>query len=70
MFDWVSSRRYAKDYLKGVTNEYRKRVQSKEWLQEDWYWEGIAKKNPGARMQDREDKVFSLSGVKLCNNQL
>jgi hypothetical protein len=29
--------------------------------------EEIAKKNPGARIQDREDKVFSLCGVRLCN---
>jgi hypothetical protein len=29
--------------------------------------EGITKKNPGARTQDREDKVFSLSGARLCN---
>jgi hypothetical protein len=29
--------------------------------------EGITKKNPGARIQDREDDVFSLSGARLCN---
>jgi hypothetical protein len=28
--------------------------------------EGIIKKNPGARIQDREDKVFSLCVVRLC----
>jgi hypothetical protein len=35
--------------------------------EEDRYWdtagEGIIKKNPGARIQDREDNVFSLCGV-------
>jgi hypothetical protein len=29
--------------------------------------EGITKKNPGDRAQDREVNVFSLCGVKLCN---
>jgi hypothetical protein len=29
--------------------------------------EGLTKKNPGARIQDREDNVFSLCGVRLCN---
>jgi hypothetical protein len=29
--------------------------------------EGITKKNAGARTQDREDNVFGLCGVKLCN---
>jgi hypothetical protein len=29
--------------------------------------EGITKKNPGAGIQDREDNVFSLYGVRLCN---
>jgi hypothetical protein len=29
--------------------------------------EGITKRNPGDRIQDREDKVFSLRGVRLCN---
>jgi hypothetical protein len=29
--------------------------------------EGITKKNPGARTQDREDNVFGLSGARLCN---
>jgi hypothetical protein len=27
----------------------------------------ITKKNPGARIQDRGDNVFSLCVVKLCN---
>jgi hypothetical protein len=29
--------------------------------------EEITKKNPGARTQDREDDVFSLSGARLCS---
>jgi hypothetical protein len=29
--------------------------------------EVITKKNPGARIQDREDNVSSLCGVRLCN---
>jgi hypothetical protein len=28
---------------------------------------GITKKNPGAGIQDREDNVSSLCGVRLCN---
>jgi hypothetical protein len=45
--------------------------------EEDRYWdiadrqnikgERITEKNPRDRIQDREDKVFSLSGVSLCN---
>jgi hypothetical protein len=31
---------------------------------------GRAVKNPGARIQDREDNVSSLSGVQLCNQEL
>jgi hypothetical protein len=48
--------------------------------EEDRYWdtadrqntagEGITKKNPGARLQGREDNVCSLCGVRLCNKQL
>jgi hypothetical protein len=29
--------------------------------------EGIAKKNTEARIPDREDNVFGLSGARLCN---
>jgi hypothetical protein len=45
--------------------------------EEDRYWdtadrqnttgEGITKKNPGARTQEKEDKVFSLRGIRLYN---
>jgi hypothetical protein len=54
------------------------RVQNKGRSEEDRYWdtadrrniagEGITKKNPGAGIQDREDKVY-LRGVRLCNQQ-
>jgi hypothetical protein len=29
--------------------------------------EGITKKNPGAGIPDREDNVFGLNGVRLCD---
>jgi hypothetical protein len=29
--------------------------------------EGITKKNAGTRTQEREDNVFGVSGVRLCN---
>jgi hypothetical protein len=29
--------------------------------------EGTTEKNPGARPQDREAKVFSLCGARLCD---
>jgi hypothetical protein len=52
-------------------------VQNKEGSGEDRYrdtqerqnttGEGITKKNPGARIKDREDNVFRSYGVRLCN---
>jgi hypothetical protein len=34
---------------------------------QDTTGEGITKENLGARIQDREDNVFSLCGVRFCN---
>jgi hypothetical protein len=31
---------------------------------------GEAVQNPGTRIQDREDNIASLSGVRLCNQEL
>jgi hypothetical protein len=59
-----------------VQNEYRT-SREQRITEEDRCWNtvdtqntsqrGITKKNPGAKTQDREDKVFSLCGVRLCN---
>jgi hypothetical protein len=58
------------------TRQYRTSTEQ-EMIEEDRYWdtadrqntagERITRKNPGAGIQDRKYKVFSLSGARLCN---
>jgi hypothetical protein len=81
LFNWVFSRQYANNDLKRVsgrlqTSEGRTRLRDSPEKKTDTTdrqntaGQGIAMNNPGAGIQDSEDKVSSLSGARLCNKKL
>jgi hypothetical protein len=70
---WDRTERVQRGFICQEAVQYGTRS-SREWVQRLRYCgrnnitgEGITKKNPWVRIQNREDEVFSLSGARLCN---